>query len=514
MPDVLNPENRIHLILFDHFQGKITKSMMRIGALYAPLIFLLSLSLSLTCGIRLLNWLNPINYYLIFVNGLICGITLIHRIILINRTKKKLIRNNEPIEPDEESMRLYKNFPAASYAIIGTIVILLAILSQSPNYHHEINYVGPSHQVSLSTDTTFLSFTEKFINRLEQGSSKNKIYCIAAEGGGLRAAYWTMMVLNELDQDVLDHTFMMTGASGGGIGMGMYTLFEAMEIGYDQRDSIIQKLAEHNYLTTDAAGALTRGIAGSLLPFPFMKSYWDRHRYMSSTYFELTGITDIWDSVGVKPFHELWQNRTNHLPMLVVNTTKTIDGSRAVVHPFPLGASPFDGQYTDLSSINRFRNSTRSSARGDVEYISYADAIFLTNRFPVASPPAKVEGRGYFVDGGYYDNSGLQTILHTLAYMKGLAEKEPESVFGEFFNKYDIEVINIRNSSTAYYGYLIDTTSYDYSDVNLIAERRQIGNILSATAGGGLSALPNYYHQVLRDHTVRSANRYGRFIVL
>ncbi|MEO0790724.1 MAG: hypothetical protein AAFY36_18820 [Bacteroidota bacterium] len=89
--------------------------------------------------------------------------------------------------------------------------------------------------------------------------------------------------------------------------------------------------------------------------------------------------------------------------------------------------------------------------------------------------------------------------------MKGLAEKEPESVFGEFFNKYDLEVINIRNSSTAYYGYLIDTISYDYSDVNLIAERRQIGNILSATASGGLSALPNYYHQVLRDHTVRSA---------
>ncbi|MEM7574271.1 MAG: patatin-like phospholipase family protein [Bacteroidota bacterium] len=556
------------LVLLDSFQVFFTKSLMVYGTILTPLVFLIAIIWSLLFRIDNLHWLNPINYYLIIVNGAICLLTLAHRIFTIKYIKSKYTTQKDPTESGEKrnilikllspTIQMYKSvftftisvlklivnlfiwflnifsllagfkglkylpiekidesatfyrtsinkrtYFANIYALSGVVILLLIALSNRTNFHHEINYLSTTQ--SSRPEISFEGFTRNFL--AEQPISKDstttpqKIYCIAAEGGGLRAAYWTLLVLNQLKPEVIDRTFMMTGASGGAIGLAMYNFLLA-EGKTDSTElfNITEMLGSHNYLTTDAAGILTRGVAGQFIPWEGMKGYWDRHRYMAKTYFDLMRLEGAWEKASDLPFYHAWQDSSRHLPMLVVNTTKTIDGTRAVVHPFPGSESPFSDNFTDLSSIQSLSNQTTG-------YISYADAVFLTNRFPFVSPPARIEGRGYFVDGGYYDNSGIQTILHTLSYLKSLAEIEDSpQVYHDFFDttKYEIEVINIRNSQSAYFRELVDTLDLSYQDVNRIGSRQQIGNILSAATNAGLTALPNYYHFLFKNEVFQT----------
>ncbi|MEM8585324.1 MAG: patatin-like phospholipase family protein [Bacteroidota bacterium] len=526
--DIEDEDKVKKFVRLDDFQGFFTKTMMRFGALFSPVVFIILLAISvISSGISYLHCLNPINYYLFIINGIICGVALIQRLVIIRRAHKRFPQSNNF---KEVSKKKDDQFPIKSYALIATIVLAIIALASGTNYHHEINYVS---QASLtrniddenqnnpyySAGISFEQFTRRYLDEIRDSTqvARQKIYFVAAEGGGLRAAYWTMMVLDKLPNEVRDNIFMMTGASGGGIGMGMYNFMLANDIDSINRQKIIQKIGSHNFLTTDAAGILTRGVGGSILSFPFMKNYWDRHRYMAKTYFDLTNINSAWTLAGEKPFHTIWQNQTSHLPMLVVNATRTIDGSRAVVHPFGLdeGRHPFTDHYIDLSM-----QAQTPEELGDLSdektphFITYADAVFLTNRFPFVSPPARISGSGYYVDGGYYENSGLQTVLHTLGYMQGLAEEPDTTIFDTLFNQFDIEVINIRNSSSAYYQKLVDSMGFTYRDVNLINSRKQVGNILGATAGGGLSALPAYYHTLLGDFTIQQALEVSNYITI
>ena len=61
--------------------------------------------------------------------------------------------------------------------------------------------------------------------------------------------------------------------------------------------------------------------------------------------------------------------------------------------------------------------------------ISFPDALFLANRFPVFSPTARIDGLGHFVDAGAVENSGLGTILQVLSKMKAYAPGDQDSVF-------------------------------------------------------------------------------------
>ncbi len=53
-----------------------------------------------------------------------------------------------------------------------------------------------------------------------------------------------------------------------------------------------------------------------------------------------------------------------------------------------------------------------------IDLLSFDDSISLpflyaascTNRFPFFSPAAKVRGKGHFIDGGYFDNSGMLSL--------------------------------------------------------------------------------------------------------
>lgn len=474
----------LQLIRLDTIQHRMTAIMTFYGAVILPLLLIIVVIYCLVVDIGTLWWLNAINFYLIIANGLICTLTVIHRWLNIyfkrshyERTSEGGIKEYKTVEVEGKNIRKARN----ALAILGTVVIIFLFLGQSVNYHHTINYEPAGQEPNK---LSFEGYSRQFLDRLGPASQNDTIYFVAAEGGGLRAAFWTMLVLDKLDEDVQDRIFMMSGASGGAIGQGMFNFMTYQ--GVSKKRPLIDSLGRHNFLTTDVAGLFTRGVAGKFLPFPRMADYPDRHRLMAKRYFYMLGGYDAWKDASEYPFYHLWQDRSKALPLIVVNTTRTLDGSRAVVHPLLSEGSPFSGVFEDISS------------NYEGQYISYADAVFLTNRFPLVSPSARIESAGYFVDGGYYENSGLQSILQVLSYINGQAATDSSSVFAEL-SKCSIQVINIRNSSTAFYSEQLDKVGLLKDSMNRITSNREIGNIIGATANGGITALPFYYHAMLKD---------------
>lgn len=64
----------------------------------------------------------------------------------------------------------------------------------------------------------------------------------------------------------------------------------------------------------------------------------------------------------------------------------------------------------------------------DEKSISYAYGASSSNRFPVFSPVAKIASKGHFLDGGYFENSGLSSLLDLYDYLKKEAGCMPKTV--------------------------------------------------------------------------------------
>lgn len=131
-------------------------------------------------------------------------------------------------------------------AIIG-IVALLNFGTEKNYFIHKnkiygLNY-NPSNVVPYNNNTIDTSITTqrikediasskdilrkwRFNNFAKYGESKPLLFFITASGGGTRASYWAMHVLQELEREfgtkVMDHAITMTGASGGMLGMSYY----------------------------------------------------------------------------------------------------------------------------------------------------------------------------------------------------------------------------------------------------------------------------------------------------
>ena len=50
--------------------------------------------------------------------------------------------------------------------------------------------------------------------------------------------------------------------------------------------------------------------------------------------------------------------------------------------------------------------------------LPFMEAISMTERFPLFSATATIEGLGHFIDGGYFENSGLLSLMNFRDYAK------------------------------------------------------------------------------------------------
>src|SRR5262245_43536197 len=157
-----------------------------------------------------------------------------------------------------------------------TALIVLACLVSPFNDNH----VVPALDSRLPERQTV---TERFVAWYdalgrERPNAPHPVFIAAAEGGGIRAAYWAAAVLGTLADDVpgfREHLFAVSGVSGGSLGAGVYTALlaaqaESAGLVPDQLRSAAARVLAHDALAPTLAAMLQPDLVQRFLPVPFL----------------------------------------------------------------------------------------------------------------------------------------------------------------------------------------------------------------------------------------------------
>jgi hypothetical protein len=202
---------------------------------------------------------------------------------------------------------------------------------------------------------------------------------VSAEGGGVRAGYWTATVLASLHDrvpDFSDHVFAVSGVSGGSVGASVYAALvhrslTSTTLGTDARPcanlAVLESCAAR-VLGTDLLSAPLLGtLFGDVLRSTFRSDRWpDRGRVLDEI------LERAWqDATGSNqmrlPFYRLWSDArvAARVPLLTPNATSVSDGKRAVLMPVTVVAQEAESAHLTL----------------DGRKLSLATATLLSARF-------------------------------------------------------------------------------------------------------------------------------------
>lgn len=323
-----------------------------------------------------------------------------------------------------------KASPVLTMAI--TIPLVTAVALSSLN-------LGDSslHAVRLDEQRTDATFVPKERGDLEKWLSEEGAPCVVtrnevsvkpvifvvAEGGGIRAAYWTASVLDALGAHG-DCVMLSSGVSGGSVGLAI-----ARAIGGDARD-VAQRLAQPDTLSSGVAGLLASDIVASAtgLHVPSLinegseeepRNEWKwRDR---ATLIEGEWIT--WEQTLTEGFSDELGAPTG---ALVLNSTDSVSKCRVLVSQFKpeQETEPMDDRKSVVCNRpGQLASSVTLSAAYDKRCLGdldWATAALFSGRFPIITPAGGFPVAGsadcaegpalQLIDGGYAEGSGLATM--------------------------------------------------------------------------------------------------------
>jgi hypothetical protein len=281
------------------------------------------------------------------------------------------------------------------------------------------------------------------------------VYVVAAEGGGIYAAYRTATFLTTLQDQCprfAHHLFAISGVSGGSLGASIYGAlmkqvrqddkrFEAgsgcvTEAGSAKKlylTDVAEQMLSEDYLSPVLAFFLFPDLVQKFLPFPVayfdrstaleksLEKGWDEH-----TAFYRMHVPEAWTGSGNplrEPFSTLW-DPTGDTPALFLNTTEVETGRGRALSPFTLDAAEF-------AASPAVPGNTSSD-------VALSTATVLSARFPWLTPPgwlriprvgksgAPPNRKIHLVDGAYFDNSGIVTAVAIARELqRSLRESQP-----------------------------------------------------------------------------------------
>ncbi|SES71029.1 patatin-like phospholipase family protein [Stigmatella erecta] len=330
--------------------------------------------------------------------------------------------------------------------VVGAIVLLAVIFSLGGwNDNHGLRTVekascpngqceGRPGDLELAVAEWLRVRSEQWATHAPQGERPPfPVFIASAEGGGIRAAFWTSYVLARLQDQfptLSRHLLAISGVSGGSLGAGVFTATVAAapeKSAVDGKERFFTeahgKYFDAQFLAPILGGFLFPDMLQRFLPVPLASL--DRARA-----FEL-GLE--YPAPGVWPTGE--RHPMNHAmtdlytgsaerwpPLLLLNATRVETGEWSVVAPFRLPQDLFPDA-VDLSCL--------------ADQIPLSTGIHLSARFPLVSPAGLVDPddfcqgrtglsktRQRYVDGGYYDNSGVLASSRLATLVRRVAKEQ------------------------------------------------------------------------------------------
>ena len=299
--------------------------------------------------------------------------------------------------------------------------------------NHEPRQAAPQGERAASIQASALEWLklheEEFRRSRAQGEEFFPVYVAAAEGGGLRAAYWTASVLGELERATEGRfsrrLFAISGVSGGSLGGASFVaeLGPKVDCGTPEEVNVrncVRYFLKGDFLSPVTAYLLFPDLLQRFVPFLPIRRF-DRARALELSWESSWARTH--PNAKSNPFAAPYEQAAGRLaPRLFLNATRVETGKRVLVSPARFDEDELP-EVDDLLAIGGRRWS-----------VPLSTAVHLSARFSYVSPAAKVckdasescgldQVWGRVVDGGYHENSGAQTAAGVLRALRRAARQ-------------------------------------------------------------------------------------------
>ena len=269
-------------------------------------------------------------------------------------------------------------------------------------------------------------------------------YFILSNGGASRSGYWTAAILGGLEDSTLawmnmghgaadgkgpvvtrkpgngygrfsDHIFCLSGTSGGGVGVAAFfsMLSDRRHLSSGSYAKSAKAFLQQDYFTFTVARMLGPDYLNYITHF---SSTGDRGRALEEG---LEWSSQQMDTANymvpfyapLSAFRALDRGGRLAMPLLFINTTRMQDGNPGVVTNLRLDSGRFNKRVDVLSLLDTDKD------------VSLASGAILGARFPYLSPAGNI-ANNYFVDGGYFDNSGAGVVQETMQGIVDIVRKD------------------------------------------------------------------------------------------
>jgi predicted acylesterase/phospholipase RssA len=281
------------------------------------------------------------------------------------------------------------------------------------------------------------------------------IYFVLANGGASRSGYWTAGVLGKLEDATRGtngwfskHLFCLSGASGGSVGNAtFFALLDSTNKLASQGRKVSFTKAASEYLGNDFLSyTLARMLGPDYFKYIFHFSWLDRAGALENSLEDITAFdTSVMLPNMKSSFASLLavQQKPYSLPILCINVTRVQDGNPGVVSNIKLDSLNFNNRVDVLDLMPADKD------------IALSTAAILSARFPYVSPAGRIDQQldtnntraHYFVDGGYFDNSGAGIVQEMIRLINNHVRTHKDPVVKRRASKLRYVILHITNGA-------------------------------------------------------------------
>ena len=295
-----------------------------------------------------------------------------------------------------------------------SVAVLLALLFSLWNDNHVIREVPPQTVKRADPLQAFKTWYDGVEKKYGAGTM-HPLYIVATEGGGIRAAYWTAIVLGEIQDrnpNFAPHLFAISGVSGGSLGAVVFDalLAEPNPGSFKFKDKAHAILSQ-DFLSPALASMLYPDLVQRFLPFPV--PYFDRGRALE------LGWEKAWrDTMGNDRFSgsfvDLWKPGAREwIPALFLNGTSVEKGNRIITSNLRVTNNFLDAEDAAEKLAGHSLDATKAAC-----HIPLSTAAHMSARFTFVSPAGHFPDGSRIVDGGYFENSAATTAYELATRIK------------------------------------------------------------------------------------------------
>ena len=248
------------------------------------------------------------------------------------------------------------------------------------------------------------------------------VFIVATEGGGIRSLNWTAGVLHKLDSifpAFRQQTFAISGVSGGGAGVALYAAFQhdvkasqsrfplVSPVRFSERETVgidgFRQAIGDDFLSPLLGPLLFHETLQRMVPVAVQQL--NRSNWLEDAW-SLSYQKHLQHNTLEQPFLSLFQAAPLHTPSLFLNSVLTESGQKAILSNLRIDTEFFH-DVIDIYNITQRDMPIKTAASVTARF------PWLTGGGLLTRPNG--QSFGHVVDGGYWDNTGLETALSVLA---------------------------------------------------------------------------------------------------